>query len=512
MSGYFPNLTLKVTEPGSDTAIDLAPFLAWEGATGQTNVTGYFGNQGDTAQLVLVDDYSATVPGFDVPRGTPHFAIKPLSTVVLTDEGATEMASGGIIFAGLVTNPQWAWKAPGFSEWTLQCVDFTYYADTAVVQGTYAGLTADEVVIALVNQANCGLIAKSVKDGGHVYPGPTLPLLDIPYGQLSQALGTVVSQSSISQVYGWFVDPNREVWFYPTSVSVPSGVTVTDVPTPTDGSYVPGLYECHVDGSMAYSMLYERDATTFYTRVVVEGATATYSFDSSAAQKGTINPTDSWVGNGVQRSWPLSYVPEVTSSTLSKTISVDEGSTSETLYLTVGGEATAVSINTGNTTVTTPYEIIQATNGLWTLQVTPGVGATPGAGVKIKIWYDYQLPIIAIANNRAQQAAAGGPNGGVFSDFVQDTSLTSVAAALSQAKAVLTEYGAPQERFTFYTDESWFGVMRCGQTYESHLTQVPNSANGDALGLDGLFFVNQQMTIFVPGGFRKTQVTSVRLA
>ena len=506
----FPHLTCTITEPRSDTSFDVAPFLAWDGANMQTTISSNFGRQGDTAQIVLIDDYSRAMAGFDVPPNTAHFVIQPLSQIILRDVGAAFQPAGGFIFAGLVTDPQWSFTAPGRIEWRLQCVDFTYYANTAVVQGTYAGLTADEIVVNLVNQANCGLVAKLVKDGGHIYPGPTIPLANIPYGQLSSALNSVTSLASQSQVYGWFVDPQRNVWFYPTSMALDSGVTVTDVIT----SNVPSYSECHIDASLAYSMTYEWDATTFYTRCVVEGATSTHSYSVSAAQKGTIPPTDSWVGDGVQRSWPLSYAPEVSLSTLSTTISSTAGSTSPSAslpYLKVGGVVKKVSINDGTTTITTPYQFVQATNGLWTLQVTPGVGTTPAAGTEIKLWYVYQLPIIAVANNLGQQAAAGGPNHGIFANFISDTSLTTSAAALAEAKSTLTEYGAPQERLTFYTDESFLGWFRCGQTLLGELLQVPNSARGYEPGLQGTFFVNQQMVIFMPGGWRKTNVTSVRL-
>jgi hypothetical protein len=514
MSGTYPNLTLEVTEPGSTTAVNLAVFMAYDGTREQITISSNFGRQGDTAQIVLVDDYGAVVPGFDTPVGQPHFNIKPLSTIVLRDVGAASQPAGGFIFAGLVTDPTFYWTSPGRIEWVLQCVDFQYYADTAIVQGVYAGLTAAEIVIDLVNQADCGLVAKSVANGGHVYPGPTISLANIPYGQLSTALTTVVGLASQSQVYGWFVDPQRNVWFYPTSVALNSGVTVTDSPTTNEeGQYVPNLNECHIDASMAYSMTYEWNVTTFYTRVVVEGATATHSYSVSAAQKGTIKSTDSWVGNGVQRSWPLSYVPEISSSTLSSTISTTAGSTSQSSslpFLKIGGVVTKVSVNDGTTAVTTPYQLVQASNGLWTLQVTANVGTTPGPGVEIQLWYVYQLPIIAIANNLAQQRAAGGPNRGIFSDFVSDTSLTTSASSLARAKSTLTEYGAPQETLTFYTDESWPGWMRCGQSFNGNIKQIPNSAKGYALGIKGTFFINQQMVIFMPGGYRKTQITAIR--
>lgn len=505
MSVSFPNVTCVVTEPGGSPT-NLALFMSWSGTTSQTTISSNFGRQGDTASIILVDDYNTPVTGFDTPAGQPHFQVRPLSTIVITDQGATSQPAKGVIFAGLVTDPQWRWTGPGRVEWMLQCVDFTYYADTAIVQGTYASLTADAIMVDLVKQANCGLKAALVKDGGHVYPGPTIPAANFAYEQLSSAFGTLATLASQSEVYGWFVDAELNVWFYPSTLSISSGVTVTDAPT----SNVPSISECHIDSSLAYAMTYEWDATSLYTRCIVEGATITHSFSSSQAQKGQIAPTDSWVGNGVQSSWPLSYEPEISASVLAASAGVSGASSSGAPYLTVGGTVMKVSINDGTTKITTPYQLVQATNGLWTLQVTAGVGSTPSAGTPIKLWYVYQLPIIAVANLPSQQAAIGGPNGGVFADLVSDTSLVTSASALARAKATLQEYGAPQERLTFYTDESWLGWFNCGQTFTLEAALIPNSANGYELGLTGTFFVNQQMTILMPGGYRKTQVTAVR--
>lgn len=505
MSGIFPDLTVIVTEPGG-SPVDLAPFASWSGTQMQSTISSNFGRQGDTASIILVDDYSASVAGFSTPPNTPHFQVRPLSTIIITDQGATSQPAKGILFAGLVTDPQWRWTAPGRVEWMLQCVDFTYYADTAIVQGVYAGLTADAIMVDLVKKANCGLKADLVKNGGHIYPAPTIPVANFTYEQLSQAFGTLATQASQSEIYGWFVDYERNVWFYPATLSLDSGVTVTDTPT----SNVPSLDECHIDSSLAYSMMYEWDATTFYTRAVVEGATITHSFSTSKAKKGEIPPTDSWVGNGVQSSWPLSYVPEVSARVLESAAGINTGTTSSGPYLTVGGVVQAVDINDGTTKITTPYQFVQATNGLWTLQVTPGVGSTPAAGTQIRLFYRYQMPIIAIANNLGQQSAVSGPNGGVFADLVTDPSLVTSASALARAKATLKEYGAPQERLTFYTDESWLGWFRCGETFTLKSQLIPNSKNSYALGMTATFFVNQQMTIFMPGGFRKTQVTAVR--
>ncbi len=472
-----------------------------------SSLNSNFGRQGDTATIVLVDDYNTPVTGFNSSPGQPHFAIPAYSTIQLVDEGVG--SPQGIMFTGLVTNPQWMWTAPGRVEWLLQCTDLTVYADTSIVQEVYSGINGDDIIVDVTTKAECGITAAKVSDGGHVYPAPLVPLAYLSYGQLSKHWTDVAKLSSQGMIYGWTVDENAELWFYPQTLNIPSGVTVTDTPT----SSTPSMTECHIDPSQ--QMLYEFDGTTFYTRVVVEGALVTVSYDAGKARKGQISPTDAYVGNGYSQSWPLSYTPEVTSLTLKAAAGIvsEIGSTTQrgAAYLTVGGVVENVSINDGTTTITTPFQLIQSSNGLWSLQVTPGVGSTPPAGTPIKIWYRYQNPIIAQADNVSQQQRIGGPNGGVFSEFVKDTSLTTVAAAFSRAKADLSEFGAPHARITFYTSPDFLGWIRTGQTFILQASQIPDSQNAWNLGLTGVFFVIQQMTNFVQGGYRSTQVTAVRI-
>lgn len=491
-----PNLTLTITPPGGASA-NYAPFFAWSGATTSTTISSYFGRQGDTAAIVLVDDYSATVAGFPAAAGTPHFHIPPFSNIVLQDQGAVSQPAGGYIFTGLVLDPQFRWTAPGRVEWILNCVDYTVYADEAICSGNYAGLTADEIIVDLSAKSGSGLNAALVRNGGYVYPGPVIPIANFSADSLSNHWSDLVKLASQRDVYGWFVDYQRNLWFYPTSKSLPSGVTVTDIPS----TATPSINECHIDPSQ--QMKYEWDGGTFYTRCVVEGATQTITFNATKAKRGSVNPTDAWVGNGEQASWALSY-PPITSAATAK-------ANSTSFFLTVGGIGQGVQVNDGSTAVTSPWQVVQASNGLWTLQVTPGIGSVPAVGERIRFWYSYQQLITAQADLVKQQRAIGGPNGGVFAEVINDSSLTTAAAAFARAQSELQEYGAPQERITFYTDESFLGWFRCGETFVLKSALIPNSVNGYALGMTSTFIAIQQMVSFKSGGYRTTQVTAVRL-
>lgn len=520
-----PSYNLSVTPPGN-SSMNLAKYLTYNGATTSCTITQNFGRQGDTAQLVLTDDYSSNASD----PGSPSFVIPPFSLISLLDNNLNvqqQNGAEGLIFTGLVTDPQWRWTSAGGggrAEWILNCVDYSYYADTAVGQGLYAGVTADNIMVDITHKCTPAIKAELAADGGHVYPGPNIPLARLSYDQLSSHWTNISTLATQSGIFGWYVDPQRNLWFYDQSRAIPSNVIVTDI----IGQQVNYEYAvCGID--INNPMTYEWDGTTFYTRCVVEGALVTKTFDRSKAVKGTIPPTDSWISSGNQSSWPLSYQPDITSASLKTAAGLSTTTKAGLALVVIGGSAAnALQVALGNATssgnvyevdyydgstpVTTPFQIAQdATTGVWYLQVTPGIGFIPGPGVQINLFYKYQAPVTAQADLSRQQELIGGPNDGVFSEYISDTSLTSVPAALNRATAQLQEYGFPQERLTFYTPASWVGWFRCGQSFTLHTRYIPDSQNNFNPGFVGQFFITQMQVQFTNGGYRQVQVTAVRI-
>jgi hypothetical protein len=522
-----PHLQCLVTGPSisagkhrvNTSPVDFSPFMAWSGATSTSSISQNFGRQGDTATIVLVDDYNAFVPGFP-NDGNPHFAIAPFSSITITDLNVPASQSSGILFSGLVTNPQWKWIGPFIVEWTLNCVDNAYYADTAISNGKYVGVAAHEIIVDITTKANCAINAATVSNGGHVYPAPIIPYLNLNYDNLSNHWNSIAKLSSQAAVFGWFVDYQRNLWFYPTNKGYKSGITVTDN---TFSSAGPSYYECHIDS--AQPITYEFDATQFYTEVLAIGTTRTVTFSLAKAKKDLIKPTDFWIGNGSTRSWPMSYVPDVSNSSLTPNSELLTKGQSTTFYLEVGGVNYDVVVNDGVNSgvinqIDAPFQVKQAANGTWTLQVTSAEegteGFTPGPGVEIEFWYNHNIQVAARAKNRTQISNLSKPgihNAGVLTSLIKDTSLTTTQEALNRAQAQIQEYGEPQERINFYTDESFLGYFRVGQTFVGNFSQIPNSDNpGYALGLVGTFFIIQQNISFKAGGYRSCQITAVRVS
>lgn len=456
-----PSMTFTVTPPGG-SAVDYTTRLAWSGANQSPTITQNFGRQGDTATFPLVEEF-ATSPSLHVPV---------FSQVKLVDNTA-----GATLFAGVCNDPVQIVTGPNRNEWQLSCTDYTFYADNALVHGTFIGQTVDQIIVSLTRQANCGITAKTVSQGGYVAPGPQLASFVLNYTTLSAAWRKLAQLAGQVTPYGWYVDENRHLHFYDATTAQSSGVTFTTSPTAA-GS----LTEGHIalDGQFAY----EWDGQSVRNRIYVQGATQTVPYGSVKNA-----PTDTWLGNGYQTSWPLRYT--VTGSPV--------------LY--INGVSTSVTIVQAGSSGSGAWQIVQNSIGAWSLTTT---GAAPGQGVVIKLWYDYQIPVVAAANDRGSQQAYTGPNGGVYSEYISDTSLTTVPMALARAMRNRTEYAYAAERITFSTTEDWLGWIRSGQTCQINNALVWDVQNS-RWGVNDQFIVIGNQVNFGAGGYRVSQLTAVRL-
>jgi hypothetical protein len=458
-----PDLTLTVTPPGG-APVDYSDYLAWSGTQQTPSITQNFGRQGDTAQLVLAEEFTSA----------PSVIVPVMSQINLRDNIA-----GQTLFAGLVNDPVLLPTAPNRNEWTLNCTDYTVYADNALVHGIYYGWTVDRIVVDLTQKAQCGIKAARIADGGYVAPGPQLASYVQNYNQLSTAWKTLAGLAGSATPYGWYVDEGMNLHFYDASTAISSGVTFTTTPTAAGGS----LTEGHMmqDSQNAY----EWDGTSLYNRILVQGANQTIPY-------GTVKspPTDTWVGDGYQQSWPLRYT--VTGSPI----------------LHIGGKTTTVDVVQAGSTSTSTWQITQNSVGAWFLTTT---GTAPGRGVVINVWYDYSVPVVAQANDYPSQQEFAGPNGGVFAEFISDSTLTTVPMALARAMQQRQEYAFPVERTTFNSSPEWLGWVRAGQTCRIINGLVPDARNGYRMGVDDTFLVTANSVQFGAGGYRQCQITAIRL-
>jgi hypothetical protein len=460
-----PNLTLTVTPPGS-AAVDYTTRLAWSGAAQQLSISQSFGRQGDTALIPLVDEY-LTVPNFTIPV---------FSQVRLADNTA-----GTVLFAGVCVNPSLMPDGPTRNEWTLHCVDYTFYADNAIVHGIFNGLTVDQILVALTKKADCGITAATVRDGGYVAPGPQLASVVFNYVTLSDAWRRLAQLAGQVTPYGWYVDENRNLHFYDATTAQSSGVTFTTSPTSAGGG---SLTEGHFDNGGTFG--YEWDGASVRNRILIQGATQAIKHGKAL----TTAPTDTWRGNDSQTAWPLRYT--VTGS--------------PELY--VNGVQVPVTIVQAGAVGTGTWQVVQNSVGSYYLVNT--VDAPPDGAV-LRIWYDYQVPVVAQAVDYASQSTYTGPNRGLFTEYINDTSLTTTPMAFARAMRERTEYAFAAERITFTTTPEFMGWVRAGQTCTLVNHLVPDVRTSYSWGLTGTFIVIGNSVSFGPGGYRQCAITAVRI-
>lgn len=457
-----PSLTFTVTPPGG-TVTDYSTRLAWSGAGQQPTINQNFGRQGDTASFTIVDEYQTT----------PNLHVPVMSQVKLYDNLAAVT-----LFAGVVNDPIQIVTGPNRNEWQLSCTDYTFYADNALVHGTFIGQTVDQIVVALTAQANCGITAKTIANGGFVAPGPQLASVVLNYTTLSSAWRKLAQLAGQVTPYGWYVDENRNLHFYDATTAISSGVTFTTTPTGTGGS----LTEGHID--LEGQPAYEWDGKSVRNRIYVQGATQTMPYGSTSNP-----PTDTWLGNGIQTAWPLRYT--ATGSPV----------------LQINGVTTSVTVVQAGSSSTATWQIVQDSIGKWSLVTT---GAAPEQGVVIEIWYSYLVPVVAAANDYPSQTQYTGPNSGIYAEYISDSSLTTPPMALARAMRERTEYAFAAERATFTTTEDWLGWVRAGQTCTINNSLIRN-AQTSSWGINATFIVIASQVTFDKGGYRKAQITAVRI-
>lgn len=462
-----PNLTLTVTPPNGATH-DYTQYLAWGGSETEATIAQNFGRQGDTAVFPLVDDWQG--------KANPSFHIPVLSQIKLYDNLINKT-----LFAGVVNDPILDTKGPNLNQWSLQCTDYTFYADNIIVNGTFNGYTVDQIVVKLTQQANCGITAKTIKNGGYVAPGPQLASFVLNYSTLAAAWRKLAQLASQSTPYGWYVDENRNLHFYDSSSAISSGVTFTTTPTSVNGSTTQG----HIKYENSYG--YEWDGTSVRNRVLVQGANQTIYHGTPSKS----TPTDTFKGNGAQTSWALKHI--VTGSPV----------------LHVNGIATSLTVVDAGASSNATWQVIQNSVGTWFLTKN---GTAPASGVVLKIWYDYQIPVLAQANDYPSQRLYNGPNRGIYEEYINDTSLTTVPMALARAMRERTEYAFAPERFTFTSGEDFYGWVRSGETFKLTNQYIPDSQSNYSWGLTNEPFICIGNTIsFGVGGYRRMRITGIRI-
>jgi hypothetical protein len=440
------------------------------------SVTQNFGRQGTTARFQLMDDWSTRTPA------VPQVNIKPLSELTFLDT-----STGALLFAGYVTTPNLTSYNPTTNEWLLDCVDYTLRADNIIVFEDLYNLTADAMIVKIVHDAPlANLNAATVANGGYIYPGPIIGRLQFPYTTMSNALTKIARLSSQQTDYAWFIDYNRNVNFF-SLAQTPAPTTIfSDDPVALNTQEIDQSFGPYKGGYNQFMYLF--DGATVRNSCIVRGSNLAKTI------------TDKFVGNGSTNQWPLSFI--VDSSVSSPKLIID------------GVQTACVVVTQGQSFTGTGWIITQNAIGTWILQ---GVGKLPHKGSVISITYTSTSPIITRQDNgQSQQAYADSRGLGVYQSFISDPTLTTLSAAASRAQGELQEYQWVQERVTLTTSEAWPGHIQAGQTFQLVSSRVPNSQNGNALGIrlsdNAIYLVVQCAIKGEQGQFRTYTITGTRVS
>jgi hypothetical protein len=422
----------------------------------------------------------------DTEGGPPHFSISPMATVELIDTNPALAGNpaGNVLFAGLVTTPSLYLLSPTLYEWHLQCVDYTYYAETSITYGSFANGSMGSIISTETTIANCGITAKPVSEGGYVEDGPIIPLLNVNYTVLKKAWQTISNLADPSTIWGWYVDGSKQLHFYSLFNATSSGVTVTDTPTSQS------IYECHMllDGQM----FYEWDGSSLKTQTIVTGSTTSKKWTQREP------PVEQWIADGYRTSWPLSF-----SLPPNANVAVEIN----------GKRKSARVVQNFQAVVTSDFLFMLADNVVWSLQVNPNAlnPQTPKAGSRVAVYYDYINPVIAVANDFQSQAIYDGPNHGIFSDLIRDSQLGTVQLAMMRAQGNIQEFGSIQEHLNFTASEDWEGWFRAGMTFQLKSSLLPDSQNNYAPGLTATYVISSLRMTIENNGYRQCQVDAIRI-
>lgn len=377
-------------------------------------------------------------------------------------------------------------------------MDFTLRADNIVVVDDFYGISADKILIALVQQAYpvstnangnavAGLYAYSTTapnlvpkgvTGAYVQPGPTLGRVQIPYMTLTDAIVKVCRLASQQSDYSWYFDQYRNLHFFSTSQIGAPVCTFTDsaisMSSPgistTLGTYSPDNFQ------------YVWDAGSVRNSCIVRGSNI-----------GTPK-TDTFIGNGLTTQWALSYA--IDSSVLAPTL------------LLSGVKINCSTLLQGATPSPGAWYVTESAWGAWVL-VAP---TPPRTGQTVQLTYTSVNPILTQQDNLVSQQLYADSNGpGKFQTFISDPTLTSLTSATARANGELQQYQWVQERVKFQTSESWPGHVQQGQIIQFISSRTPDSQRNYSLGVNGQFLITQCTINGKQGGYRTYTITAARV-
>lgn len=337
------------------------------------------------------------------------------------------------LFAGIIDTVQEEHLSPDVTLYNCTARDYTYSLDAKLVAETYqsgreTNKCADEIARDIILRYCPGFTVNHIQSGA-----PEIDVIQFPYKRPSECLKELAEYVG----WEWYVDYDKDVHFFdPASLNEPAPVAITN--------------------SNAIDFRYGLDSQDLRNRVYVRGAT--YLSD--------LGIHDRRVGDGVTNSWVLTYKPH-------------------NLSVTVGG----VPVTVGTENLDEDETQFDYMMNFQEKIVRCAVGTAPPAeGVTLEFAYQYDVPVIAMREDKASQAAVAAIQGGdgVYEHSIVDDGLISNEAAEAAALADLREHANPKVTGGF---GSYTPGWAPGQIVDIHVGAIDNT------------FIVQKVTItpYLPG-------------
>ena len=314
------------------------------------------------------------------------------SLPVLADTIDLYDQNGNHIFGGLVTESEGTIPKGGLvMEYQITATDWGFELDSKLVNTTYASMDPADILAAILHTyANAGFTTHHVNRGNFLIN--TIRFNYMPVTKAIQKLAQTID-------WDWFVDPNKDLWFFQGAIDTGSGGSVGS------GVVAPFNIDLTAGNIIKDSLDIDYNIKNLKNSVYVIGSTREQTFTALTTPDVYTSVNGTFV-------YPLAYAYDLSS-----------------MFVTLGGVPQVIGeLNSANASL---YQVLYSQAGKF-IQFQ----SDPGGGNKIVTYGNAIVPIIAHAQNNASIALYG-----EIQDVITDTQITSTSEAFLRAQADLLQYG-----------------------------------------------------------------------
>lgn len=363
----------------------------------------------DLSSLRIDNNIAAQNDTLDIDIIIPNFALprpKADTELILFNGSNRE-------FAGVITDPEEEQLAVGVMKYATKVRDYTPWLDKRLVVEDITGWTADQIVDYVVQNYTTGFTTQNVQ------PSFTVPTQKFNYVQPSRVIKNLADSIS----WGWYIDYDKDVHFY----------AMESFLSPLPGN----IFDADNDLINYGDLIISENASQVKNRIYLKG----YKYKAGWTK------TDSWVADGQQTTFDLSYQPY----------------------------RGAISILVGGINYPAKNDIV---DGLPTTLTNDGYGyvnyvgqklrfnVAPVSGTVVTMTYNPMLYNVTMVEDPAAQQVMAERDGtdGIFENVIDDPRLTSDGPELAQLRGQLAlyKYGYPHISGSFY---SYLQGWRAGQHF-----------------------------------------------